>query len=384
MNMPNVLSRIPKSVKLAILIVLAAKVLVFGLGYFAYAGSPDQTDPSVFTILTHQFARPLAPQDGPHYLDIAKNWYTGDPTLDASNFIVFFPLFPLLIRLVAVDLSYSGLSAAALIVSNVSSLIALAYLYKLAKLDFSDGVALKAVLFLSIFPTAYFLSAPYTEGLFFALTISSLYYARLNKWPLAGFLGFFAALTRLGGLLMLPILAVEYLHQRGWNIKRIQLNVIWIFGALAGFLVYLNINSQVWGNALKFMEIEHVHWYNTLDPILGLTRTLGWANNGVYPQNLILGYAPIIFAVFGLVLIGVGFWRRFRPSYMAVMVLSWMLAVSTSMWISVPRYVMAMFPMFILLGTLTQRKVVNLTIAVVFAVSMGYFTVMFALGNFVF
>jgi hypothetical protein len=290
----------------------------------------------------------------------------------------------LLIRLVAVDLSYSGLSAAALIVSNVSSLIALAYLYKLAKLDFSDGVALKAVLFLSIFPTAYFLSAPYTEGLFFALTISSLYYARLNKWPLAGFLGFFAALTRLGGLLMLPILAVEYLHQRGWNIKRIQLNVIWIFGALAGFLVYLNINSQVWGNALKFMEIEHVHWYNTLDPILGLTRTLGWANNGVYPQNLILGYAPIIFAVFGLVLIGVGFWRRFRPSYMAVMVLSWMLAVSTSMWISVPRYVMAMFPMFILLGTLTQRKVVNLAIAVVFAVSMGYFTVMFALGNFVF
>jgi hypothetical protein len=56
MNMPNVLSRIPKSVKLAILIVLAAKVLVFGLGYFAYAGSPDQADPSVFTILTHQFA----------------------------------------------------------------------------------------------------------------------------------------------------------------------------------------------------------------------------------------------------------------------------------------------------------------------------------------
>ncbi len=361
-----------------------AKVLVFGLGYAAYASNPDQTDPSFFTILTHQFARPLAAQDGPHYLDVAKNWYTGDPTLDASNFIVFFPLYPILIRLITTDLSYSGLSAAALIVSNVCSIIAFIYLYKLAKLDFSEGVALKAVLFLSIFPTAYFLSAPYTEGLFFALIISSLYYARLNKWPLAGFLSFFAALTRLSGLLMLVILAVEYLHQRGWNIKRTQLNAAWIFGSVAGFLVYLNINSQVWGNALKFMEIERVHWYNTLDPLLGLSRTWGWATAGEYPQYVILGIAPLVFAVFGLLMIGIGVWRRFRPSYMAAMVLSWMLAVSTSMWISVPRYVMAMFPMFILLGTLTDKKAVNFAIAVAFAVPLCYFTWMFAMGNFVF
>jgi Gpi18-like mannosyltransferase len=295
-----------------------------------------------------------------------------------------FPLYPVLIRLIAIDLSYNSLSAAALIISNICSLIALVYLYKLAKLDYSDGVAQKAVLFLSIFPTAYFLAAPYTEGLFFALTISSLYYARQSKWPLAGVLGFLAALSRIGGLLMLPILLVEYLHQRGWNLKKIQLNIIWLFGALAGFLVYLNINYQTWGNAFKFMEIQREHWYNTLDPFLGLSRTWGWANNGVYPEYVILGIAPLVFAVFGLLMIGIGFWRKFRPSYMATMILSWMLAVATSMWISVPRYIMAMFPMFILLGTLTQKKWVNAIIAVVFVVPLCWFTWMFALGNFVF
>jgi hypothetical protein len=66
------------------------------------------------------------------------------------------------------------------------------------------------------------------------------------------------------------------------------------------------------------------------------------------------------------------------------MILSWMLAVSTSMWISVPRYIMAMFPMFILLGTLTKRKAVNAAIALAFALPMCYFTVLFAMGNFVF
>jgi hypothetical protein len=329
------------------------------------------------------FAKPYAPQDSLHYIDIAKNWYVGDHTLDASNFIVFFPLYPFLIRLVTVNFSYINLSALA--VSNVSSIIAVFYLYKLTKLDFDDGIAQKAILFLSIFPTAYFLSAPYTEGLFFALVIASFYYARLARWAAAGFLGFLGALTRIGGLLMLPVLLVELLHQKGWKPKKmITVNLAWIFLVLAGFLVYLNINYQVWGDPFKFLEIQRVHWFNTLDPLLGLTRSLGWVNNGIYPENLILGVAPLIFAVFGLGTIVFGFFRRLRPSYLAYMVLTWMLAVSTSMWISIPRYVMAMFPIFILLGTLTNRKVVNLVIVCAFAVPMCFFVALFAMGIFVF
>jgi hypothetical protein len=390
------LQRIPKSVKMVILIVILSKLLIFSVGYaetyvsnpqYIY-NTPQGNVPSTpINIIMYEFAKPLAPHDTYHYLYIAQYGYDGNSSDDQYNFIVFFPLYPALIHLITFDYSYVNLSA--LIVSNVSSAIALFYLFKLTKLDYDDGVAQKAVLFLSIFPTAYFLSIPYTEGLFFVLVIASLYYGRLGKWPLAGSLAFFAALTRLGGLLMLPVLLVEYLHQKGWKPRKIvNLNLLWIFFALAGFLVYLGINYQVTGDAFKFVEIERVHWFSTLDPILGLTRAYGYAVSWDFPNNLLLGIAPIGFAVFGLVMVitGVvmGFKHRFRPSYILYMLLSWMLAVAYSFWISPPRYVMAMFPMFILLGLLTRKKIVNIAIAVFFGVLLCYFTALWSLGYLVF
>ena len=168
LNIKALIQKIPRSVKLAVLIAVLAKILVLTIGYaVAYLTSGPA---SPLTIIINMFYH----WDAPHYVSIAENGYvnTGDP----ANFIVFFPLYPALIRLFTVDFNYASLSA--LIISNVSSLVAFAYLYKLAKLEFNESVALKAVLFLSVFPTAYFLSAPYTEGLFFALAIACIYYAR--------------------------------------------------------------------------------------------------------------------------------------------------------------------------------------------------------------
>jgi hypothetical protein len=314
--------------------------------------------------------------DAPHYVDIAKNGYVN--TGDTANFIVFFPLYPALIRLFTVNFNYINLSA--LIVSNVCSLVAFYYLYKLTKLEFNDTVAVKAVLFLSVFPTAYFLSAPYTEGLFFALVIASIYYARLGKWQFAGLISLLASLTRIAGLLLLPVLLVEYFHQKGWKPRKTDLNVLWIFLALAGFLIYLGINYQVTGNWFTFLAVEATHWYNRLDPRAGLSAAYGWARNASYPNNITDGLAPLVFAVFGSIMIVVSVWRRLRPVYIAYMFFSWGLAVSTSWWISVPRYVMAMFPMFMLFGLLTNKKSANIAIVAVSGAFLCYFTVFFALG----
>jgi hypothetical protein len=247
-------------------------------------------------------------------------------------------------------------------------------------LEFNEGVALKAVIFLSIFPLAYFLSAPYTEGIFFALVIASIYYGRLGKWQLAGVISFFASLTRLAGILLLIVLLVEYFHQKGWKPKKTDFNVFWIFLAFAGFLVYLAINYQVTGNPFTFMSVEATHWFNKLDPWSGLNAAYSWARNASFPDSLTLGLAPLVFAFFGLLMVGVSIWRRLRPAYIVYMFLSWAFAVSTSWWISVPRYVMAMFPMFMLFGLLTQRKVVNITIAIASTALLCYFTMFFARG----
>jgi Gpi18-like mannosyltransferase len=375
MKVPSVLQRIPRNVWVAVLIVAAAKVLVFGLGYFAMA--PHLSGASPIAILTDQFNK----WDAPHYVYLAQHWYTnsGDP----ANFIVFFPLYPLLTRLFTFSPDTVNLSA--LVVANACSVVALIYLYKLTKLDFGVGTAQKAILFLSVFPTAYFLSAPYTEGLFFATVIAALYYARLGKWLPAGIIGGLAALTRLGGLLMLPVLAVEFLHQNRRSLRRIfSFDFVWIFLVAVGFLIYLDINLQTTGSMFTFIRLEHEHWFNTLDPWGGFMGALSWAQNASYPESVTIGLAPLVFAVFGLVMVVVGFVRRFRPSYMVYMVLTWMLAVSTSFWLSVPRYIMAVFPMFILLGTLAKGKAATLAITAVSVVFLCYFIFMFGSGQWAF
>jgi hypothetical protein len=359
---------------MALLVVLLSKGLVFSLGYVTYYFTGGHFSP--LTILMNMFSR----WDSPHYLFIAQHWYvnSGDP----ANFIVFFPLYPVLIRLVTVDFAYINLSA--LLVSNISAFVAAFYLFKLAKVDFNDDVAKKAVLFLSIFPTAYFLSVIYTEGLFFALMISSFYYARGGKWALAGFLSMFASLTRLGGLLLLPALVVEYFHQKGWSFRKVGVEISWVGLSLVGFLIYLNINNQVTGNPFTFVTIERVHWFQTLDPLLGLTRAWEWATSAAYPQNITVGIAEISFAVLGLVAIFAGFYKRLRLSYNVYMILAWMLSVATGWWISVPRYIMAMFPMFILAGLVSRRKVVTLAIALPSLALLCFFTYLFATGELVF
>lgn len=370
MKTPALLRKIPYSLKIAILITLIVKVFIFSLG-FAVTYMNDGAAPPL-SIIMRQFSH----WDSPHYIDIAKNGYVNEG--EQRFFIVFFPLYPVLVRLITFNFEYINLSA--LIVSNVSSIFAAVYLFKLAQLEFSDDVAKKAVLYLSIFPTAYFLSAIYTEGLFFALVIASVYYARVGKWSIAGFLSLFAALTRIAGLLLLPTLLVEYLHQRKWKLKNVNVNILWLSLALVGFLIYLGINYQVTGSFFTFMEIERTHWYQTLDPIQGLRGAWSWATTATFPQNITIGSAQIIFAVFGLVIVTAGFLSRFRLSYNVYMLLTWMLSVSTGWWISIPRYVMAMFPMFILLGLLARKRIIHYTIVAVFTAALCFFTVLFAMG----
>jgi len=366
--------KIPYSLKVAILIAFVAKLAVFSIGYAAAytttLASGGSTAP--LQLVMNQFSK----WDSPHYMFIAENGYVnqGDP----ANFIVFFPLYPLLVRLITFDFATVTLSG--LIISNVSSIVAVIYLFKLARLDHNDSVAKKAVLYFSVFPTAYFLSAVYSEGLFLALVIASLYYARSSNWALAGFLGFLASLTRIAGLLLLPVLALEYFHQKEWKIKAANLKVLWASLPAFGFLTYLIINFQVTGNFFTFMEIERVHWYQALDPFGGLSGALGWFGINTFPDSITLGYAQVAFAVFGLLIVLAGHKAKLRPSYQIYLLLTWMLSISTGLWISVPRYVLTMFPTFIMLAHYSQKGRVIIAITAVSSAALFYFTWLFAAG----
>jgi hypothetical protein len=164
--------------------------------------------------------------DSGWYHSVAKNGYSFTP--DKQSNTAFFPLYPMLMRAVHF-LSPSQTDAswmiAGLIVSNAALLIAACYLVLLLRLDFDPDTSARAVLYLFIFPSTFFLSAVYSESLFLAATLAAFYHARKGQWLLASVCAGAATLTRSPGILLAAPLLLEYLAQRKFRLREIRWNV---------------------------------------------------------------------------------------------------------------------------------------------------------------
>jgi hypothetical protein len=150
--------------------------------------------------------------------------------------------------------------------------------------------------------------------------------------------------------------------------------------ALARFLIYLGINYKVTGNFFTFVEIERTQWYQYVNPLQGMDHAWQWTFAATFLGNIKVGSVQIIFAVFGLLMVVMTFLLRFRLSYNVYILLTWMLSVSTACCISIPRYMLSMFPMFILLGLFAHKRTLNYVILVVFTAALCFFTVLFPRG----
>lgn len=314
--------------------------------------------------------------DASHYLSLAKDGYTG--TGDGRFSIVFYPFYPWLVRAVAfVCRSYF---AAALLVSGVASICAALFLRRLAELDQRAIVARMAVWFLLIFPTAYFLHIGYTESLFLALVLGCFLAARKQAWAIAGVLGILACMTRVNGLLLVPTLAVEaWLQYR--QTRRIDWRWLWIAAPGLGFLVYLFLNYRVTGDPFAFSPIMEEHWYKKIaPPWVGLHAA--WAR--IFRFNLTEGLFEFIFIVFSF-LCTVWCWIKLRPSYAVWMTLNWLLITSTTFLVSVPRYCLALFPIFIILARLAAaRPMVGRIVTATSLFLLALFAMKFAHGTWAF
>ena len=201
--------------------------------------------------------------DAPHYLGIAQRWYVteGDPRFH----IVFFPFYPLLVRLINVLLHNTF--ASGMLVSLVCTAGAGVLLYELALIDLGRAGAKRAVAFLMLLPAAFLLSAPMSDGLFLLLSIAVVLLARKKRYILAALLGGFAAFTRVLGVLLLVPVAVELWgeaarvrardgHTLRYALPRAAALILIPLG-LAG---YLYVNYAVTGNAFTFLIYQREHW----------------------------------------------------------------------------------------------------------------------------
>jgi hypothetical protein len=313
--------------------------------------------------------------DAPHYLEVARLGY--DPAGDPAR-AVLFPLFPALLR--AGSLFLPGFIGG-LLISVAATVVAAVGIYRLARLDGgSRPVARTAVLALNLFPTSFALVPPYTEPVFLALVIWAFLRARRADWLGAGILGMLAGLTRLPGVFVLPALLLE-LRGRPRSPRMLALLLI----GLAP-IVYLGINWWAYGDPLFFLGVQQrvfsVHTvvpWAAIDSLMTSVATLGgdsfWATVYVAPLLALL--------LLSVVLIWTWVSPRGRASYFAYTGLSLLSFASLSWPISVPRYILGVFPLFLMLGGLARSRF-GTPLAVASILVLGLFTIEFALGRWAF
>lgn len=397
------LTRLPTAWRRAL---VAAVVLraVIGLASLAFGGLVPSSDPVDVHLAAGQGRAGASPAeqgwglvlgalerwDALWYLALAEHGYPdAAATTGIPEAYAFFPLLPLLTRIVAYPLLGHHLLAANLI-ALAATVAGLAGVHRLVEVETGDTVlAGRALTAVAVFPAAYFLVAPYTEALFLALTAWALVAARRDRWPTAALLGLAAGLTRPVAALLAVGLAAEVVRQRreGRRSRRPIAALAAVTAAPAGtalFAAWTRLATGTWTAPLEAQRGWAREWtwpHETLHRAVELAVV----DVGAYPAGYqlldLLLLVPVAAAVVWLVL-------RTPPTYglyAAAHLLLWLVTP----WLGRPlmstyRFALALAPLGWAFGAWTRRGSVAAVWWAVSAALLGAMALAFVAWYFVF
>lgn len=313
--------------------------------------------------------------DALHYVNLAELGYSGYMEDGKHLFLVFFPLYPWLMRLVSA--LTGNTMAAGLLISFLCYAGGCVYLYKLTAWELGRRAARRAVLFLSVFPYAFFFGGIMTESLFLLTTAAGLWYIRRHRWWLAGAIGILAAMTRMHGILLVGAAAAELVEKRGgFDRKEIGLRLPALLLPVLGTLVYLLLNWQVAGDPFAFTVMQE-HWSQGFCWISDtlwyvLQNALSYPTEAVRYQLWIptILLFPVFFAL------AVYARKRFRSMYTLYGFVYLVLNYSLSWLLSAGRYLSCALPFFLFAAALTERRR-WLTILIAAGMSIGFLVMLY-------
>ena len=387
--------RVAVSTRAAVLLVAIFAALSFGpaTGGLARENADKFDDPALTHALADPLLAPLARWDSVWYLRIADSGY-GDSAPRAA----FFPLYPLLVRVVATPFGASKgvLLLAAYLVSMVAFVAALVLLHRLTELELGRRLARPTVLLLAVFPAAVYFGAPYSESLFLLLAVGAFYAARSGNWAWAGTCAALASATRSAGLLLLVPLAMLWWSSR----PRRPRNAAWLLLAPLGIAAYAAWLGLVEGDALRFLDVQEAWsreltaplagaWDGLVAAVDGVRQLASGSRTPVYFEvaagdpfriaaiNIML-FVTLVFAVVACV----GVWRRLPRAYGAWITASLLLPltfpVTPQPLMSLPRFVAVLFPLFMWLAIVCDERRSTDLVAACSAVGLGLFTAQYA------
>ncbi len=409
-------------------------VLVLGFGPTRKAFDPPGVTRG-FGWLGNLLAAPAARWDAAWYLVIARYGYRPDLGPYTSSRTAFFPLYPLGLRAIAwlgappvlagVLLSVAALALALYGIHRLTTLeLARTARSALAGDRVADAARL-AVLLTAFAPMAFFLSAVYSESLYLALSVGLFWSARHGRWMWVGVLGALAAATRSTGLvLILPALAI-YLYgpredrppDRGadgppaWRARlapryRLRRDALWLGLLPAGVVVYGVYLALAGGSALAPLHAQEAWSRHFAGPYVGAWDGLKAAFEGArqllsfqrrhvyFPTG---ADSPFVGAGHNLMLFAflaaaapavVGVVRRLPLAYgmyvIAALALPLSDPVSSQPLMSLPRFLLVLFPLGIWLGAwLAERPRLQRPVLAASGLLMAFFLAQFATWHWV-
>jgi hypothetical protein len=292
-------------------------------------GHPPTQAPGVRTM--------LSAWDAAHYLTIASSGYSARGPDRA-----FYPLWPWVIRAVTPLVGGDPL-VAALLASNLLSLLALLLFYDYAARRFSREVARGSLLLLLVFPSAFFFCLAYSESLFLALSIAMFWLlARERRGWAAAFAAALPLARPVGVLAVLPLVA------SAWQRTRSKSALLWALPSLVGWAIYLAVMWSTTGHPLTGFAIQ-AHFLASpsarrlLSPLAFVAALV---KVGSFHSFLDSALDRLSFAWFLLACVGLARRYREQADLLVYALAMGFLPAITGQFMSFSRYVDVIFPVF--------------------------------------
>jgi len=352
-----------------ILILIKLSLVIIGLASCAFFN--QQFAPTQFSWLA-----PWYRWDVIEFYTVTINGY--EPGTPLAHLIVKFPIVPLMIRGIGF-LGIHNLFLAGFIMATLVSLPIPILMEKLARLDYGEDISERSAWFLLIFPMSFCLHLPLTEGIFMVLALNAFLAARKNDWKQAAITAALAGATRVNGILLIPALVAEAAYQ--YSVERKWCSG-WMWLALAplGTIIYCGLCFWLFGDVFAYMKFQpeyagqHVTW-----PWIGITNLIHHALTTSSIDRFVYIYPECVALVF-LMVITVWTCFKYRPSYSIWTALNLLLCISTTSILSLPRYAIVIFPIYLILAEFTKLRIVYAATSCVLIGFFVYFSVLFAAG----
>ena len=268
----------------------------------------------------------LGKSDGVWYLGIAHHGYGPPPPIGPDGVythltsLAFFPLYPILIRAVAV--LGAPYLAAALIVTGVAGSAAAMAIVSWARRVVGGRAAIALLVIWELLPSSVVLNMAYAEALFVAAAAGCLLALQRRRWLTAGAAAALGGLTRpTGAALVLAVAVAAFLEWR----RRPQRPEAWGPGtasllrlaaaiglAAAGLIASLVHVAVVTGRVDGWFWLERTVWNSGFDAGWSALRSMGELVTGGRPAHRL---PEIVASVVVVAAVGLAVWAwRSRDS----------------------------------------------------------------------